>query len=138
MVPGCVVVGNGGAQRLAVTVASAATTTDPAVPSSTPGAPTITQSASGVPGGASVPAPTSLSPTGSTALVPAGTQIPLPTTGTTVTLAPFGGSAVIAASPVELDGGHSSKGVRMLAVVAAICLLGVTAAIIRSIVRLSP
>jgi hypothetical protein len=46
---------------------------------------------------------------------------------------------VLAVTPVGLDGaGGNPKDVRLLAVVAAICVLGVTAAIIRSIVRLSP
>jgi hypothetical protein len=48
-------------------------------------------------------------------------------------------SPVLAVTPVGLDdAGGNPKDVRLLAVVAAICVLGVTAAIIRSIVRLSP
>jgi hypothetical protein len=46
--------------------------------------------------------------------------------------------AVISARPVALTGEGRSKGLMLLAAVATICVLGVTAAIIRSIVRLSP
>jgi hypothetical protein len=54
------------------------------------------------------------------------------------TSTPADRTGVLAAGPVDLDGTYHSKGVRLLAVVATICVLGVTAAIIRSIVRLSP
>lgn len=48
------------------------------------------------------------------------------------------GADVLRADPVALAGGSHSKGLRLLAVVATICVLGVTVAIIRTIVRLSP
>jgi hypothetical protein len=48
-------------------------------------------------------------------------------------------SPVLAATAIPLDGPERNpKDVRLLALVATICVLGVTAAIIRSIVRLSP
>jgi hypothetical protein len=46
-------------------------------------------------------------------------------------------SPVLGASPAGLDQPGKSKGTWLLAIVATICVLGVSAAIIRSIVRLS-
>lgn len=45
---------------------------------------------------------------------------------------------VLGVSTVGLASGSNPKGVRLLAAIATICVLGVTAAIIRAIVRLSP
>jgi hypothetical protein len=86
------------------------------------------------------PADSSAEPVGSGGVpevVPVGAQIHTQTPAPNSSRAPFG-RAVIEVSPVELQGAGNPKGVRLLAIVAAICVLGVTTAIIRSIVRLGP
>jgi hypothetical protein len=47
-------------------------------------------------------------------------------------------SPALGASPAGLDQPGNSTGVRLLAIVATICVLGVSAAVIRSIIRLNP
>ncbi len=119
-----------------------ATTTAPAPPTTTPpgavaGSPTRTTSGPGSGTGPSRSASASPSPgpaAGTSSGDSPATRSPAPVAAAVVTNQP----GVIAARPVDLpDQGHP-KGVRLLAVLATICVLGVTAAIIRSIVRLSP
>lgn len=126
-----------------------ASTTSAAPPSTSPnlpaaptaagagGAQTSTRPGSAGSGGGRAPATTAGEPSTGSAATPAGTtSAAAPMPGATVP-GPMA-AGVISATPVALvDPGHS-KGLRLLAAVATICVLGVTAAIIRAIVRLSP
>jgi len=137
-------------QPVAVTVVAVAPSPTPAPTTSAPAAtvpagsapPTAGQEgAVGVPTGhpttAATRAVASPAPMVGASIDPAAT--PAPTPGTSRPAAGNDWSPVLAATPVGLDEtGRNSKEVRLLAVVATICVLGVTAAIIRSIVRLSP
>jgi hypothetical protein len=140
MVPSCLVTGEGRAQKVVVTVSPAtAASGDPSASSApgatpTPDVPSGEPTATGSEPVASVPA----GPIGTPAVVPAGTEVVVDPGAPPATLPPLGHSEVLAATAVQLPGGGNPKGVRLLAIVAAICVLGVTAAIIRSIVRLSP
>jgi hypothetical protein len=153
LVPQCVVVAN--LFPLTVTVASASS--PPPEPSS-PGPP---ESASPPPGGSESDDPPPVlgpaapgSPTsgdgGSSAgraagappkRTPSGTPLPAepasPTGPATASTRPAPGpTGVVQAEAIPWTKPEDPKGVRLLAVIAAICVLGVTAAIIRSIVRL--
>jgi len=153
LVPQCMVVT--GTDSVAVTITakkggptatpSAATATPPvSIGSPSPGAPTTAASAptssSTTPG---------LPPTGSSGEVGSTMSAPvtpaggaLPSGAIVASSYPSATSSppveVLQADGVRLDDVVNPKDVRLLAVIATICVLGVTAAIIRSIVRLSP
>ena len=133
------------ARSLAVTV----TAVPPAQPTAPTVPPTVTGSGSGgTPVRSSTP-PATTATTSATGGAPATTDVPAnwtsPSPGSTPsagapTLGPSSAPPwpdVVRADVVALpDGAGNSKGVRLLAAIATICVLGVTAAVIRSIVRL--
>jgi hypothetical protein len=84
------------------------------------------------PSGSTGPAPRASPRASSVITVVRGGVEPVPSS-----LAGYAGP-VVAATRVEPPGAGNPKAVRLLAAVATICVLGVTAAVIRSIVRLSP
>lgn len=145
VLPECRSTGNN--RSVAVTVTAAPPTTTAPAPDTPPATPTITGSS---PGGTPVRSST---PPGATPTTPgsgpATTDVPAnwipPSPGSTpstgaVTSGPSSAPAradVVRADIVALeDGAGNPKGVRLLAAIATICVLGVTAAVIRSIVRL--
>jgi hypothetical protein len=148
MVPDCLEVA--AAAPLAVTVTpneptpAGTTATSPASrPSSAapPAGTTNPASPPDPPAGAGQPRPTTAAPRTS----PVDSAEPEIVAGATAepTARPRSGSGaaapgVVSAEPLSLDDESHSKGLRLLAAVASICVLGVTAAIIRAIVRLSP
>jgi hypothetical protein len=122
VVPACLVVGNGAVKPVAVTVTGGPTSSDP--PATGPPATTGVTPSAAVPSGSGGASP---------AVIPARTAVGQPSA--TASGGPDS-AAVLAVRQVERDA--NPKGVRLLAAVATICVLGVTAAIIRSIVRLAP
>jgi hypothetical protein len=117
------------------------------VTSPAPGSPSPPTSASPAPAGTSGSQPDGVGPGsgpstgplpgGSPAVVPLATTVVVGTPGST-SLGGYDGPAVVMAARVDPTGAGNPKAVRLLAAIATICVLGVTAAIIRSIVRLSP
>jgi len=136
LVPGCLI-GGGTAKSVAVTVtpapATGASTTEEPTPSAGPDGGPTNAPAPFPPGAVSQPTGTA-GPAGSPAVLPVASEAALDPIATHEPAR----SAVIDASAVQLRDAGTSKGVRLLGIIAAICVLGVTAAIIRSIVRLSP
>jgi hypothetical protein len=158
VVPECLAFAD--AQALAVTVTSA-----PAPASSSAGGPESTTSATAAPqttappaasaptSSAVVPRPPSEPPPaapgasrenrsgGESVVVPASAA-EAPDEATSIATPRATPSAVVAgvisARPVVLSGEGHAKGLNLLAAIATICVLGVTVAIIRAIVRLSP
>ncbi len=165
LAPNCVITNLDRAQAVTVTVTAAApespspSASPPAAPASAP--PPSAPPASGQPQSPDQPqssgqpsgAPST--PPGSGIDIPAGATV-TPTQGLGGTATASNGSPGLVASPpadggtmalgrpavitaTEVDlGGRNPKDVRLLAIIATICVLGVTAAVIRSIVRLSP
>jgi hypothetical protein len=136
LVDGCGSVAVSQPVALTVTAASSATPTDAgAADTVSPTASAAPTDTSASPAGTGTVAPTSggALPSRAKAVVSAG-RTPTPQSAPVPARSP-----VLAVTPVGLDNaGANPKDVRLLAVVATICVLGVTAAIIRSIVRLSP
>jgi hypothetical protein len=121
------------------TQTSAASVPSPAAdPTSAPAPP-----AAGAGGSQPNSATTGAGPVDSAALETVAATTADPTADSPTAARPRSGSGVaaagvISAEPLTLDDESHSKGLRLLAAVATICVLGVTAAIIRAIVRLSP
>jgi hypothetical protein len=149
LLPQCVVVTRTDAVVVSVLAGSdghesASRTGDPTTPEEPPAVPAQPRSS----GGASVPAAVSAAPSGTSGPGPSsGTSLGAPggpgAPATTVTAPthPAAGSAdaplesaVIDVQRIRLGNPRDPKGGRLLAVIAAICVIGVTAAIIRAIV----